>query len=107
PTVFLLRRPPPISTLSAYATLFRSNANTDYRERATQPCTPTNLSRLPTSITASVPSSSTGTSAPARSRCGASGCSSSGSRDTGRSEEHTSELQSRENLVCRLLLDKE
>src|SRR5690606_39471710 len=24
----------------------------------------------------------------------------------GRSEEHTSELQSRENLVCRLLLDK-
>src|SRR5690606_40202415 len=25
---------------------------------------------------------------------------------TGRSEEHTSELQSRENLVCRLLLDK-
>src|SRR5690606_1791291 len=25
----------------------------------------------------------------------------------GRSEEHTSELQSRENLVCRLLLDKE
>src|SRR5690606_39536855 len=27
-------------------------------------------------------------------------------RDTGRSEEHTSELQSRENLVCRLLLEK-
>src|SRR5690606_40751996 len=26
--------------------------------------------------------------------------------DLGRSEEHTSELQSRENLVCRLLLDK-
>src|SRR5690606_41653592 len=26
--------------------------------------------------------------------------------DTGRSEEHTSELQSRENLVCRLLLEK-
>src|SRR5690606_41755049 len=26
--------------------------------------------------------------------------------DQGRSEEHTSELQSRENLVCRLLLDK-
>src|SRR5690606_41910701 len=25
---------------------------------------------------------------------------------TGRSEEHTSELQSRENLVCRLLLEK-
>src|SRR5690606_39302769 len=27
-------------------------------------------------------------------------------RRTGRSEEHTSELQSRENLVCRLLLEK-
>src|SRR5579883_2702548 len=28
------------------------------------------------------------------------------SRNTSRSEEHTSELQSRENLVCRLLLEK-
>src|SRR5690606_41582080 len=28
------------------------------------------------------------------------------SGDGGRSEEHTSELQSRENLVCRLLLEK-
>src|SRR5690606_41249320 len=27
-------------------------------------------------------------------------------RQEGRSEEHTSELQSRENLVCRLLLEK-
>src|SRR5690606_40982365 len=27
--------------------------------------------------------------------------------ERGRSEEHTSELQSRENLVCRLLLEKE
>src|SRR5690606_41069512 len=27
-------------------------------------------------------------------------------RDAARSEEHTSELQSRENLVCRLLLEK-
>src|SRR5690606_42054216 len=27
-------------------------------------------------------------------------------RDLARSEEHTSELQSRENLVCRLLLEK-
>src|SRR5690606_39932246 len=29
------------------------------------------------------------------------------SLDTGRSEEHTSELQSREKLVCRLLLEKQ
>src|SRR5690606_41932178 len=31
---------------------------------------------------------------------------SGGQLAVGRSEEHTSELQSRENLVCRLLLDK-
>ena len=31
---------------------------------------------------------------------------SSGSIDAARSEEHTSELQSRRNLVCRLLLEK-
>src|SRR5205085_10354155 len=30
----------------------------------------------------------------------------SGSRDNTRSEEHTSELQSQSNLVCRLLLEK-
>src|SRR2546430_13661446 len=29
-----------------------------------------------------------------------------GQRSTGRSEEHTSELQSQSNLVCRLLLEK-
>src|SRR5688572_31105414 len=29
-----------------------------------------------------------------------------GARDTPRSEEHTSELQSQSNLVCRLLLEK-
>src|SRR5690606_41370831 len=33
-------------------------------------------------------------------------CSARSTRRTGRSEEHTSELQSRENLVCRLLLEK-
>src|SRR5690606_40550119 len=33
-------------------------------------------------------------------------CSRSRSRSPSRSEEHTSELQSRENLVCRLLLGK-
>src|SRR5579883_476741 len=33
-------------------------------------------------------------------------CSGSTSRPRARSEEHTSELQSRENLVCRLLLEK-
>src|SRR5690606_40551086 len=45
------------------------------------------------------------------SRTGCSGCSAARpaldvSADRRRSEEHTSELQSRENLVCRLLLEK-
>src|SRR6266511_2712302 len=40
-----------------------------------------------------------------RSRSGWMSASDRGSRG-GRSEEHTSELQSRENLVCRLLLEK-
>src|SRR2546427_11952115 len=33
-------------------------------------------------------------------------CSSGRGRSSGRSEEHTSELQSQSNLVCRLLLEK-
>src|SRR2546430_6475121 len=41
----------------------------------------------------------------ARSRSSSSGTG-GGSRPTARSEEHTSELQSQSNLVCRLLLEK-
>src|SRR2546427_8962714 len=45
------------------------------------------------------------------SRCGRAGCGTTspgrrGRRGPGRSEEHTSELQSQSNLVCRLLLEK-
>src|SRR5215213_10993883 len=36
----------------------------------------------------------------------ATGCSTTGSSEAARSEEHTSELQSLTNLVCRLLLEK-
>src|SRR5688572_31024423 len=40
-------------------------------------------------------------------RCGPNDAASSGTSDaTARSEEHTSELQSQSNLVCRLLLEK-
>src|SRR5436309_10300332 len=48
------------------------------------------------------PASARGAPPPA----GSSGASRGSARDTRRSEEHTSELQSRENLVCRLLLEK-
>src|SRR5436309_4804879 len=82
-TVFLLIRRPPSSTLFPYTTLFRSS------------------SRAAASAWASAPG---GPSAPAARRCGSRSCG-CGSW-SGRSEEHTSELQSRENLVCRLLLEK-
>src|SRR5207253_8259067 len=84
PTFFLslLPRPPP-STLFPYTTLFRSS-------RAIS--SPETLPRAG--------SSSWMSSAPAA----ASALSSTSPR--GRSEEHTSELQSRGHLVCRLLLEK-
>src|SRR5687768_18369310 len=74
-----MRPPPPLSTLFPYTTLFRSPPGT----------TPSPFSSPP-------------------GRCGSrrrapGECS---SRRRGRSEEHTSELQSRLHLVCRLLLEK-
>src|SRR3712207_8002718 len=87
---FLMIRRPPRSTLFPYTTLFRSCS-----ARA----------RWPRHATRARGSSST---------CTTSGCSArSRSRSAtarpasaARSEEHTSELQSRQYLVCRLLLEK-
>src|SRR2546429_9855808 len=76
---FLMIRRPPRSTLFPYTTLFRSP-----RGRCQ---TPTAASRCRCSRPAPNP--------PARRR-----------RNPCRSEEHTSELQSRLHLVCRLLLEK-
>src|SRR5690606_41835363 len=75
---FLLLRRPPISTLFPYTTLFRSEALHQVSHVLVEP------SRGEAKVFAieSVRGSSK------------------------RSEEHTSELQSRENLVCRLLLEK-
>src|SRR5688572_32574299 len=84
----MIRRPPR-STLFPYTTLFRST-------RRNERCPSITRTRFPT----------TSTSPPTR-RCSAR--SSTGSRGFwtgGRSEEHTSELQSQSNLVCRLLLEK-
>src|SRR3712207_7612585 len=88
---FLMIRRPPRSTLFPYTTLFRSTAVTAWSRRSsmhreTQPhpggaallCRP-------------------GT----RARSGG-----AGPPGHARSEEHTSELQSRQYLVCRLLLEK-
>src|SRR5215217_8303151 len=75
---FLMIRRPPRSTLFPYTTLFRSRPATGGRSA------PSGGSRRP------------GPAAPG----------SGPRRRWPRSEEHTSELQSRQYLVCRLLLEK-
>src|SRR5436309_7851476 len=87
----MLRRPPR-STLFPYTTLFRSTAQ--YGKGGSPSAT--RGVRCHSDTTSSVRSSSI----PRMwCHCG------NGHRES-RSEEHTSELQSRENLVCRLLLEK-
>src|SRR3712207_7663460 len=82
---FLMIRRPPRSTLFPYTTLFRSAAPSSGPPSAPPaPPTPPGSRRARRS-------------APARPRCAS--C-------RARSEEHTSELQSRQYLVCRLLLEK-
>src|SRR5690349_23415507 len=76
----MIRRPPR-STLFPYTTLFRSQSS--------GPPTSTDTSRRPARSSRLAPVA-------ARSPC----------EHTTRSEEHTSELQSRRDLVCRLLLEK-
>src|SRR2546427_2974115 len=83
---FLMIRRPPRSTLFPYTTLFRSPPSSystawgSARRRTPPPTATRGVTR----------------SATWRARSG----------DCGRSEEHTSELQSQSNLVCRLLLEK-
>src|SRR5690606_41550683 len=87
---FLMIRRPPRSTLFPYTTLLRSRK---LRSWVTNTMLPANCLRNP---------SSQAMASMSRWLVG-----SSSSRMSGlRSEEHTSELQSRENLVCRLLLEK-
>src|SRR3712207_7643915 len=80
---FLMIRRPPRSTLFPYTTLFRSR-RTSLPERPLPPGLQCTIGVVPCVGSAVV-------LAPAR---------------PGRSEEHTSELQSRQYLVCRLLLEK-
>src|SRR5207302_7319144 len=84
PSFLLLRPRPPRSTLFPYTTLFRSIPREKaYRERRSGHCF-----------------------APAAGRFFAGHRIFPNAGRRTRSEEHTSELQSRENLVCRLLLEK-
>src|SRR3712207_8258024 len=77
---FLMIRRPPRSTLFPYTTLFRSSLNSVSNVIATSLD-----NRVVASLRASV---------------------NEALRANSRSEEHTSELQSRQYLVCRLLLEK-
>src|SRR3712207_7727960 len=79
----MIRRPPR-STLFPYTTLFRSRVPTARGPHRSRPY-----------VFASFQSSPTPTST-----------ASGGASGDARSEEHTSELQSRQYLVCRLLLEK-
>src|SRR3712207_8026389 len=81
----MIRRPPR-STLFPYTTLFRSSSRAK-RRRALR----TSSRYYPRIKSCSRPTRGSSATAPCTSR---------------RSEEHTSELQSRQYLVCRLLLEK-
>src|SRR3712207_8916912 len=90
----MIRRPPR-STLFPYTTLFRSPAPPVV---ALIPCWPAPLPRLCHMATLPAPALSF--------RSCESQHAKQPSLSTVRSEEHTSELQSRQYLVCRLLLEK-
>src|SRR5256885_3113309 len=83
---FLMIRRPPRSTLFPYTTLFRSTLR---RSLSCVPDWPRNGPLWVSGLT----------------QCPCTGCWAAG-RPIRRSEEHTSELQSPCNLVCRLLLEK-
>src|SRR5690349_24824304 len=85
PFFFLMIRRPPISTLFPYTTLFRSICRGAACRRRAMPQWLLAAPKACLRNTSNIPRR--GSRAP-------------------RSEEHTSELQSRRDLVCRLLLEK-
>src|SRR5207302_8571587 len=92
---FLITRLPPRSTLFPYTTLFRSHPRRRRRDDGAQ--------------LDAEPKRRPGADRPRAGRRGQPGDldrRADRRRRPARSEEHTSELQSRENLVCRLLLEK-
>src|SRR2546422_6148928 len=86
---FLMIRRPPRSTLFPYTTLFRS-----MQSRRASPC-------LPSQVFSALLRAALNFATRSSQRAG-----SFAFEQSTRSEEHTSELQSRLHLVCRLLLEK-
>src|SRR2546430_12065037 len=97
----MIRRPPR-STLFPYTTLFRSS-DRGFRKRSQRSLTQSSGNRGPRSTGSRAILSCCET---LRKRKGCSRPSKGSSCKSDRSEEHTSELQSQSNLVCRLLLEK-
>src|SRR5688572_32765616 len=93
---YLLNRRPPISTLFPYTTLFRS---------LTVVTTVLNT-YFPKRITTDAGTKALTLNKPDPIVIGEPGFRYTAGSDEFRSEEHTSELQSQSNLVCRLLLEK-
>src|SRR5262249_62192905 len=85
---FLMNRPPPLSPLFPYTTLFRSSAASIWPAVTAERSSSWSCRRRRATSPRRWPSAFAGRS------------------QTSRSEEHTSELQSLTNLVCRLLLEK-
>src|SRR3712207_8636435 len=93
----MIRRPPR-STLFPYTTLFRSRVPQRGHESArSQPSSDAGPAQQGTVVPLENPETSPSGSATAVRRV---------QPEQARSEEHTSELQSRQYLVCRLLLEK-
>src|SRR3712207_7661848 len=93
PLVFLMIRQPPGSTLFPYTTLFRSGAMQALHPGATDAALRDRLALAWSAVHGFA-------------TLRAEGAGRGPFTDPGRSEEHTSELQSRQYLVCRLLLEK-
>src|SRR5690606_41793110 len=100
---YLLPRPLPPSTLFPYTTLFRSTVNAGVRLLHD-----TNDEAFVFGVTLPLGAGSRARSgiAAAQAERDETAAQRHAHRVRARSEEHTSELQSRENLVCRLLLEK-
>src|SRR3712207_7369926 len=94
----MIRRPPR-STLFPYTTLFRSDQQDDDHSRSHR-----QSSAVPVPPCPATPDTGVRQSSRRAQRGGIPGR--GGVTTSRRSEEHTSELQSRQYLVCRLLLEK-
>src|SRR5207244_4687487 len=96
--------PPPTSTLSPYTTLFRSRREQDRQRLAGGN---RRRARLDPHAHEECDGRARGLAVPRRGRRrGDQGQARPRDRGRARSEEHTSELQSPDHLVCRLLLEK-